>query len=400
MSSTTTISFLVCGLLVIILTTGQKPLSLSTLNAGLVREVYADPGSLYNAWKQNETCDEWISTLRENGSYIDAYVVGSQRAGTTQIAQMLEALGVRRKDMIKEWHFYNHLTADGMVMFGRFETDPLPPLDNLTHLQLMHYQLGFPTINVTALPIIDDSAVEERTVVVDSTVDYLHMERAAMLAHLLTPHSKIIITIRDPVERALSHYNMNRRNTNRKLRDHGLSEQPATEDDFDSKVKAEIEVLRKCGYNDAFAILRGNSTRLIRCMRMQRPQIDDIMYVFRGVYFQHILPWLEFFPRNRILFVSFADLARGYPLAYQRITQFLCVRPFSDRILKSVNKRMLNLPFAEHAAGDGLLKIDQDDYKRKGRYLQTMRPSTRNLLEEFYGSANKKLEILIGRSMF
>lgn len=400
MISSTFILFFVCGIVIVVLMTRQKPLSLSALSAGLVREVHADPDSLYNAWEGNETCEEWISVLRENEAYIDAYVVGSQKAGTTQVAQMLELLNVRRKDMIKEWHFYNHLTADGMIMFGRFETDPLPPMDNLTHLQLMHYQLGFPTLNVTSLPPLDDSVIDERTVVVDSTVEYLHMERAALLAHLLTPHSRIIIMIRDPIARALSHYNMNRRNTNRKLRERGSTDHPATEDEFDIKVKAEIDVLRKCGYNDSLATLHGNSTRLIRCMRMQRPRIDDVMYVFRGVYFLHILPWLDYFPRNRILFVPFADLARGYPLAYQRITQFLCVRPFSDLILKSVDSGGSNLSFGERAAREGLSKLGQDEYMGNDRYLPTMHASTRKLLEDFYAPANKKLELLIGRPMF
>lgn len=391
-------------LIVATITTHTPYLSLRTLSSAFTTEsVYrAAPDSLYHAWERtNETCTAWIQTQRNATAYIDAYVVGSQKAGTTQLTHMLEALQVRRKSMIKEWHFYNHLTAEGTISFGRFEADPLPPLDKLDTLRLMHYRLGFPKLNVSTLPPIDDSPIDNRTLVLDSTVEYLHMERAAILAKKLTPHSRIVMMMRDPPLRALSQYNMLRRNNNRKLRAKGMSDRPASPEEFDEKVRAEIEVLRKCGYDDVKATIRTNTTKLIRCMRFSRPRIDDVMYVLRGLYFLFIPAWRENFPDHRILFVSFSDLAKGNAESYQRIARFFCIKPFTEKIIKSIEKEKgSELSHGARAARDGLTKVGPDSYHGNDRYLPTMLPSTQRLLDTFYRPANKRLTKMIGRPMF
>lgn len=368
---------------------------------GLDFTVHAPPNSLYNAWEmRNESCVAWIANQVANRAYLDAYVVGSQKAGTTQLTHMLERLKVRRSNMIKEWHFYNHLTADGVIKFGRFETDPLPSLRNLTHLRVMHYRLGFPSLDVTALPRLDTGPIDQRTIVLDSTVEYLHMERAALLASMLTSHARIIIMIRDPPSRALSQYNMYTRDGNKKLRAQGLPDQLSLPDFFDQKVRDEIQVLRECGYDDKTATLQGNTTQLIRCMRKRRPRIDDVMYVMRGLYFLHIEQWRKHFADSQLLFVPFSDIVRGYASTYQRIARFLCVRPFTDELMASVDTGGSDLSYGQQAARDGLLENGADTYRGNDRYLSNMWPSTRVLLDDFYASANEKLEGMLGRPMY
>lgn len=363
--------------------------------------VHIPPDSLYNAWeRRNESCPEWIAIQARNNAYLDAYVVGSQKAGTTQLSQMLEQLGVRRKGMIKEWHFYNHLTAEGTVHFGRYEFEPFPSLANLTHLRLKHYQLGFPTMNETDLPSIDQSSLQERTAVIDSTVEYFHMERAAALSSLLTPHVRIVIMIRDPPARALSQYNMLVRIRNNRLRDEGVPDRPSSASEFDAKVRDEIRVLRDCGYDCTTATLTGNTTDLIHCMRKHRPRIDDVMYVLRGLYFLHIPPWREHFPDHRLLFVPFSDITRGYEHAYQRIARFLCVKPFTPVLIHSVESVGSDLSFGQRAVRDSLQKLGSDSYIGNDRYLPGMWPSTRKLLDDFYAPANKRLTEMLGRPMY
>lgn len=398
------IGLLLLTILAVIVLTRQAPQIPSAIEDSTLpaeEKVFAAPDSLYNAWEtSNESCSDWISSQVRNKAYVDAYVVGSQKAGTTQVAQMLESLGVRRKEMLKEWHFYNHLTADGIVRFGRFETDPFPSLDNLTHLQIMHYQLGFPEQNITSLPPIDDSPVNDRTVVIDSTVEYFHMERAAALSSLLTPHVRIIIMIRDPPTRALSQYNMLIRIRNNRLRKNNQPDEPSSAEEFDKKVRDEVDLLRRCGYDDKTATLEGNTTGLIHCMRVYRPRIDDVMYVLRGLYFLHIPAWREHFADNRLLFVPFADLTRGYEFAYQRIANFLCVRPFTEHLMASVRAQASDLSYGERAMRDGLSQLGADTYVGNDRYLPDMWNSTRKLLDEFYAPANQKLTVMLGRPMY
>lgn len=372
------------------------------LRRELGSNVYAPPGSLYNAWKEkNESCSEWIDTQVQSNAYLDAYVVGSQKAGTTQISYMLDKLGVRRNNMIKEWHFFNHLTKEGSVRFGRFEFEPIPPLSNLTTLRALHYSLGFPAFtNFSSHPPIDNAPLETRTVVIDSTVEYLHMERAAYLASVLSPHARIVIMIRDPPSRALSQYNMLVRITNQRMRKNGQPDSPSSAEEFNAKVQAEIDVLRECGYDDSAATLSGNTTMLIKCMRTHNPRIDDVMYVLRGLYFLHIFAWRRYFADHRLLFVPFSDITHGYEHAYQRINRFLCVKPFSETLMKSVHTDGSDLSFGERAVRDGLSELGDDTYIGNDRYLSHMWPSTRKLLDEFYTPANKKLSELLGRPMF
>lgn len=378
-----------------------QPFSGSASSGPLPDHIEAAPNSLFNAWKRASPCDEWIRTMRASNAYLDAYVVGAQKAGTSHLSALLGSLGVRRnRTMIKEWHFYNHISKSGTVRFGRFEIDPLPDMTNLTHLRLQHLSLGFPQFNLTSLLEIDASPLEERTVIIDSTVEYLHSKRAAVMAAALTPHARIIVMIRDPTSRALSQYNMYNRNGNNKRREMGQNTVLATAEAFDFKVRTEVERLIKCGYDPPTATLPANNmTALIACTR-KGPVFDNVMYVLRGVYFLQVAQWRESFKDQNMMFIPFTDMSRGKIDTLQGLTRFLCVRPFGSEILSAIQCESSDLSYGQRAARDGLESSKFDDYQGDNRYLAEMWPSTRKFLDGFYARANEKLEEMMGRRMF
>lgn len=352
------------------------------------------------AWRHSpETCQQWIAIQRRASSYIDAYVVGSQKGATSQLSKNLYTLGVRHEKMIKEWHFFNNLDENGDVINGRTVARPLPPL-NFSRLRWMHYLAGFPETQVTedTIPLVQDVPQDKRLITLDMTVEYLHSDRSAFLAQTLTPQAKIIITVRDPLERALSQYNMNMRNGNKKRREQGLKDAPATAQEFDKKIKAEIAKIKRCGYDVQAATLDRKTSELVACLfhESSREHFDDSLYVTRGLYHLHIDTWRDHFPDHRILVISFQDVSLGKRQTYNDITEFLCVRRYPEQILTQFEAEGSTQSFGQQAAEKGLEKGGFDTYTGNDRYLANMLPSTRQALLQFYAPANKKLTSLLG----
>lgn len=353
-----------------------------------------------NAWRNShETCSEWISIQRHSTSYLDVYVVGSQKGATSQMSKNLYMLGVRHENMVKEWHYYSNLDENGQIVKDRTVARPLPPL-NLTDLRLAHYLQGFPDANITAdsIPLVDNSPIDARRITMDMTVEYLHSDRSAFLAHTLTPHAKIIITIRDPLERALSQYNMNIRNGNLKQRSLGLKEYLATPEEFDKKVRMEIAKLARCGYHSQNGLLDRKTSALTSCLfnNSGSEHFDDTMYVTRGLYHVHIQTWRDYFPAHRMLVVSFQDLSMGSRQVYNDLSQFLCIRPYPEALLSQFESEGSSLSFGQQAAKHGLKQAGFDTFTGNDRYLSDMLQETRVLLRSFYAEADKRLISLLG----
>lgn len=303
--------------------------------------------------------------------------------------------------MVKEWHFFNNLDENGEIIQARTVARPLPPL-NFSRLRWMHYTAGFPynKIAVDKIPLVQDAPQNERLITLDMTVEYLHSDRSAFLAQTLTPHAKIIITIRDPLERALSQYNMNMRNGNKKRRVQGLKDAPATAEEFDKKITAEINKLKRCGYDAQAATLDRKTSELVACMfhESHREHFDDSLYVMRGLYHIHIDTWRDHFPDHRILIISFQDVSLGKRQTYNDLTEFLCVRRYPEEILAQFESEGSTQSFGQQAAEKGLEKAGDDTYTGNDRYLASILPSTRKTLLEFYAPANKKLTSLLGQN--
>lgn len=315
------------------------------------------------------------------------------------MSKHLFELGVRHKSMVKEWHYFSTLDENGDVIDGRTVARPLPPLE-IEDLRLSHYLQGFPDANLTGgeIPLVDDSPVDKRRLTIDMTVEYLHSDRSAFLAHALTPHAKIIITIRDPVERALSQYNMNVRNGNRNHRKVGRKDTPATPQEFHRKIQMEIEKLSTCGYNTETGLLDRKTSELAACLFSNATveHFDDTMYVTRGLYHLHIQTWRDHFPSHRIIVVSFQDMAMGKRSVYNDLTQFLCIRPYPESLLAEYEAQGSSLSFGQQAAKHGLEKAGFDSYLGNDRYLSEMYDETRQLMRSFYTAADKHLIDLLG----
>ena len=138
----------------------------------------------------------------------------------------------------------------------------------------------------------------------EATPDYLLDPRAAARAAALLPDARILVLLRDPVDRACSHYGVLRR-----IGVETLS--------FDEAIEAEPERLAP-----AWARLEADPEAPL-------PQaLIDWSYVERGRYAEQLARWLARYPRERVLVVKSEEMYERPAATYGRILAFLGLRPW------------------------------------------------------------------------
>lgn len=364
-------------------------------------ETVSGTANLFGAWKKSPiSCDDWITAQRDAKSYVDAYVVGSQKGGTSELARRMYGLGVTNKTRIKEWHMFNaysmhNYTGDESVILSKQQLDDL---------RLRHYLSAFKTPpSITSddeIELVHDAPLHERMAVVDMTVEYLHNEHCAILARAVTPHAKILITIRDPIDRALSEYNMIIRVAN----DHrppGEATVRATKEEFDELMRGEVAALKTCGYDWEGVQFEGSTYDLLNCTLRNFRRGSRRFFVLRGLYPLHIQAWRRYFPDRYIQYISFRDMTMGSAYVFNDLTKFLCLRPFPQEKLQAFADSGSKMSFGQQNA---LLKQSNsgsvDSYDGDNEYLTDILPETRHLLEEFFEASNRKTVELLGMDPF
>lgn len=168
------------------------------------------------------------------------------------------------------------------------------------------------------------------------------------------PDVRLIAVLRDPVERAYSHFQMMHRS---KRED--LSFEDALEAEAD-RLASESEVELEAG-TTRFRIGTGE--------RRKHYHHRHHSYFARGLYAEQLERWLAFFPRDQLLVLAVEDLADRRAETLRRVFDFLGVRP---------------------------LELRGDAVANQGSYAP-MRAETRAELESRYAEPNARLVELLGR---
>ncbi len=177
----------------------------------------------------------------------------------------------------------------------------------------------------------------------EATPYYLfHPQAAGRLADTL-PDSKIIIMLRNPVDRAYSHYSHIQR----------VGREPLS---FEDAIAAEPDRLA----GEAEHILADPSYSTFTHVHYS--------YLARGRYVEQLPRWLERFPRKQILFIASEELSRAPSETFQKTLDFLGLDAW--------------LP-------------DQFSIFKQGSYEQ-MAPATRQKLVEYFRPFNRQLYDLLG----
>jgi Sulfotransferase domain len=216
-------------------------------------------------------------------SKLDFIIAGTQKSGTSVLTYYLNqhpAIAMAHKEeahliVQPRRHFFDN---EGMFASGNINYD------------LLHRD-----VPVTAQTLVSGTC----------TPVYTYWKPAMQRIHDYNPSIKLIILLRNPIDRAFSHWNMQR---DRKL----------DSLDFLDAVKQEENRAR-----EAYPL-----------------QLRKFSYVERGFYSDQMERVFRFFSREQVLVIKFDDLRRDYRTVTDRIFNFLGVPPFPR--LKNREENVIN----------------------------------------------------------
>jgi hypothetical protein len=174
----------------------------------------------------------------------------------------------------------------------------------------------------------------------EASPSYLFHPAAPQRVKETLPQAKLIVLLRNPVDRAYSHHQMNV----------SKGVEPLS---FEEAIAAEPERLRKleAGTDEEWRVA------------------SFVSYLRRGLYTEQLQRWLAVFPPERFLILKSEAFFQRPDEAMQQTLAFLGLPPW---------------------------RVDRYDVYNPGAY-DTMRPETRARLREYFAPHNRQLYDLLGR---
>jgi hypothetical protein len=265
-----------------------------------------------------------------------ALVIGTQRGGTSSLYTYLVRHPDTAPSLRKEIGYFTHAYREGPDW----------------------YRAHFPP---AARDALRRRAGRRPRLAFEATPDYLLDPRAAARAATLLPEARIIALLRDPVERARSHW--------KHMRRLGLESLP-----FPEAIAAERERL-------------GEHLARLAAVDPLDASIDEPLprsvarfsYLARGRYADQLGRWLERFPPERVLIVRSEDFFADPPASFASILAFLGLDPWRPSEFRNVSRRDVEV----HA----------------DRSRASLEPALRARLEAEFAGDNERLYRLIGRDL-
>jgi hypothetical protein len=186
----------------------------------------------------------------------------------------------------------------------------------------------------------------EGRLVGEASPSYLFHPLAPERARSLVPDAKLIALVRNPADRAFSHYQL----------EVALGREPLS---FEDSLDAEDERMR------------GELERMVSDPSYFSHVWWNHTYVSRGRYAEQLERWYAAFPREQILVVLSDELSQEPAETYGRVLEFLGARPHE----LSAFPRIFS------------------------REYEGMAPETRHRLDAEYAAPNRQLAELLGRDL-
>jgi hypothetical protein len=202
----------------------------------------------------------------------DVVIIGAQRCGTTTLFHTLARHPQIAASTTKEVHFFDNNYQRGQLW----------------------YRAHFPTVF--------ERRWRERSgrplLACEASPYYLFHPHAPARLKALLPHARLIVILRNPVERAYSHYHHSVRR--------GYEQLP-----FDEAVDREEERLA------------GEVDRMLADPGYFSFPHQRRSYCNRGIYVDQLEAWCRLFPRDQLLILHLPDLTRAPALTWSRVFGFL-----------------------------------------------------------------------------
>ena len=249
----------------------------------------------------------------KTGSLPDFLIIGAHKSGTTTFHYLLAQHPLIRPPVYKELHFFDRHFDEGVQWYRQC----FPPPNRKD---------GHETITGEATPA------------------YLLDPRAPERAAGMVPQVRLIALLRNPVDRAYSHYQKRVRL--------GIENRS-----FEEAVDEEAERLRTQGYS---VLEDGHNTD-----SNPRPPT----FLTRGIYIDQLSRWSRFFDREQMLVLKSEDFFERPQEGLKAAQDFLGLPEWEPEALENRNK---------------------------GSYEGGMDPKTKRRLEEYFEPHNQKLYEYLG----
>ena len=148
----------------------------------------------------------------------------------------------------------------------------------------------------------------------EATAHYMTHPLAAERSYKILPNAKIIVMLRNPIDRAYSHYHMEK--------SHGQEELS-----FEEAIEKEPE--RIFGEFEEMKNNKNNNGR----------NYPHRAYLKSGEYLDQIKNWKKFYPKENFMFIKSEDFNKNPSIVYQRVLNFLGLEPFELEIYEKIRKR-------------------------------------------------------------
>jgi hypothetical protein len=156
----------------------------------------------------------------------------------------------------------------------------------------------------------------------EATPDYLFNPHAPQRVKNDLPQVKLIILLRNPIDRAYSHYFMRV-----KLNQETLG--------FEEAIEAEIEQEQ--------AILKGELEKLLVDKNYYSLNCSIYLYLARGIYINQVKNWLNLFPPEQFLIIKSEDFFANPTEIYKQVLAFLGLPNYELKMYKRYNQNQYPL---------------------------------------------------------
>jgi hypothetical protein len=214
-------------------------------------------------------------------------IIGAQRSGTTSLYNYLASHPAIAPSFMKEVHFLDLRYRNGMLWYrSNFPTR--------LYQNCLRARGGGGCISGEASPY------------------YISHPHAPKRMAAMLPRIKLIALLRNPVDRAYSHYNYEVR----------LGLEPLS---FLDAVEREEERLR------------GEVERMLGNEYYYSFNHQHFSYLSRGVYADQLSLWFRYFPREQFFIIRSEDLYDNPSQIYRQVTEFLGLKPVKLREYRAYN---------------------------------------------------------------
>ena len=209
------------------------------------------------------------------------FIIGAQKAGTTSLASYLAAHPCVVSPKWKEVHFFDLNYAKGIEWYRS------------------HFPIG-------GRRRLGSHLRRRRLLAFDATPYYIFHPQTASRVSRAIPNARMIVLLRDPVDRAYSHYHHEVRLGNENL-------------SFGDALKEET------------TRLAGEAQRFESEPFYESFSYQHFSYLARGVYSDQLNRWLEYFQPHQFLILSSEMFFENPANEYRRVLKFLGLPPWELR---------------------------------------------------------------------